>query len=112
MTVSLSEKHSDAIAAVIDEVVRPGAAQTDKLGEFPRASIDALAGAGLLGLVSSAEVGGGGAGLADATVVVEQLAGVRSPGCGPRSSAGTTRWQGLPGSTRTCSTPSSSWPPA
>lgn len=46
---------------------------TDR-GEFPAASVAALREAGLLGLVSSREVGGRGEGLAAAAVVVERLA--------------------------------------
>jgi isovaleryl-CoA dehydrogenase len=66
----------DSLRQVIDDVIRPAAEETDRCGEFPRASVDALRAAGFLGMVSSPEVGGGGAALADAAVVVEQLAGV------------------------------------
>jgi hypothetical protein len=37
---------------VIDEVVAPAAVEVDRLGAFPRVSIDALGQAGLLGLLS------------------------------------------------------------
>src|ERR1039458_1714814 len=67
--------YHDALAPVITDVVAPNAAAVDQEGRFPRASIDALAGAGILGLISSADVGGGGAGLRDAASVIEQLAG-------------------------------------
>jgi isovaleryl-CoA dehydrogenase len=70
--MSLNE---DALSAVIADVVAPNAAAVDTEGRFPRASLDALAGAGILGLISSADVGGGGAGLRDAASVIEQLAG-------------------------------------
>jgi alkylation response protein AidB-like acyl-CoA dehydrogenase len=40
---------------------------------FPRQTIDSLAQEGLLGLISSAEVGGRGAGLKQASAVIEQL---------------------------------------
>jgi alkylation response protein AidB-like acyl-CoA dehydrogenase len=69
-------QNSHLLRQVIDEVVQPAATQTDRRGEFPRTSIEALAAAGILGMVSSPEVGGGGAGLADAAAVVEQLAGI------------------------------------
>ncbi len=49
------------------------AADTDR-GIFPKATLKAMAEAGLLGLVSSREVGGLGAGLAAAAHVVERLA--------------------------------------
>lgn len=49
-------------------------AQAADTGQFPRASLDALADAGLLGLISAASVGGKGLGLAEAARVVERLA--------------------------------------
>lgn len=66
---------SDLLRQVIEAVVQPAAAETDLRGEFPRASIEALSAAGIIGMISSPEVGGGGAGLANAAAVVEQLAG-------------------------------------
>ena len=54
---------SDALERVIDEVVAPGAAEVDATGKFPREAIGALGRAGVLGLTTSAEVGGGGQGL-------------------------------------------------
>jgi alkylation response protein AidB-like acyl-CoA dehydrogenase len=65
----------DALAPVLSGVVGPAAAQVDREGGFPRAAVDALGRAGLLGLVSAREVGGGGQGLRAATEVVERLAG-------------------------------------
>lgn len=56
-------------------VVEEAAAEVDRAGTFPRGSIDALAAAGLLGLVSAADVGGGGHGMRAAASVVERLAG-------------------------------------
>lgn len=49
------------------------AAAADR-GEFPKATLDALAESGLLGLVSATSVGGKGQGLAEAAAVVERLA--------------------------------------
>ena len=68
-------RYEDVLATVITEVVAPNAQAVDQQGSFPRASIDALAGIGLLGLVSSADVGGEGGGMGDAAAVIEQLAG-------------------------------------
>jgi isovaleryl-CoA dehydrogenase len=65
----------DALAPVLSEVVEPAAVRVDREGAFPRAAVDALGQAGLLGLVSAREVGGGGEGLRAATEVVERLAG-------------------------------------
>jgi alkylation response protein AidB-like acyl-CoA dehydrogenase len=65
----------DALAPVLSQVVEPAAVRVDREGAFPRAAVDALGRAGLLGLVSAREVGGGGQGLRAATEVVERLAG-------------------------------------
>ena len=64
----------DALSRVITDVVAPAAADVDRLGTFPAASIAALGDAGILGLVSATEVGGGGAGLDTAASVIERLA--------------------------------------
>ncbi|MET8203406.1 acyl-CoA dehydrogenase family protein [Micromonospora taraxaci] len=65
---------ADTLGAVIDEVIRPQATSVDREGTFPRAGVDALAAAGLLGLASSPEVGGGGHGMRPVAEVVERLA--------------------------------------
>src|SRR5436853_3780558 len=66
--------HESALARVIDDVVEPGAAAVDRDGIYPRAQLDALGEAGILGLASSPNVGGGGGSLAAAASVVEELA--------------------------------------
>lgn len=55
-------------------VIAPAAAENDLKGTWPGASIDALAGAGLLGLTVSKEQGGLGAGPSDFITVVEAIA--------------------------------------
>jgi alkylation response protein AidB-like acyl-CoA dehydrogenase len=82
--------YHDALARVIDEVVAPGAAEVDAAGVFPRRQIEALAGAGLLGLTVPAEFSGGGEGLRAASCVVRELGAV----CG--STAITAVEQGRP----------------
>jgi alkylation response protein AidB-like acyl-CoA dehydrogenase len=69
------ERDLDALERVIDETVRPAAGRVDATGEFPRASVDALAAAGLLGLPVRESAGGGGGDLAHAAEVVRALAG-------------------------------------
>ncbi len=64
----------DRLEGVVVGVVEPAAPTVDRDGVFPRAAIDALAATGLLGLVSSPEIGGLGCGLAEASAVVERLA--------------------------------------
>ena len=66
--------YQDALTRVIEDVVAPNAAETDRTGAFPRANVDALAEGGILGLCSATEVGGGGQGPRAAAEVVEGLA--------------------------------------
>ncbi len=78
MTVTESRNEAPAYAAalaqVIAEVIAPAAVEVDATASFPRAGISALGQAGLLGLISAAEVGGGGQGIRAATQAVEQVA--------------------------------------
>jgi isovaleryl-CoA dehydrogenase len=67
--------YPDALERVVTDVVAPGATATDTAGSFPRAAIDALAEAGILGLTAPPELGGGGGALREAAAVVERLAG-------------------------------------
>ena len=68
----------ETILAKTDEiaagVVAANAGRVDADGAFPQASVDALAAAGLLGLVSAEEVGGLGQAHRAAALVVERLA--------------------------------------
>lgn len=64
----------DALEQIVQTVVVPAVHDTDQNAQFPRTSVDALGKAGLLGLLSSADVGGMGLGLADACRVVERIA--------------------------------------
>jgi alkylation response protein AidB-like acyl-CoA dehydrogenase len=64
----------EALEKVAVEVIRPAAAAVDQSSAFPRASIDALGKAGLLGLISAKEVGGMGQGLRAAAMAVERIA--------------------------------------
>src|SRR5919106_383627 len=73
-TVVGSRSYLDALDEVIENVIAPDARDVDETARFPRGSMDALAEAGLLGLVSAEEIGGAGGGLPDATIVVERVA--------------------------------------
>ncbi|WP_370934569.1 acyl-CoA dehydrogenase family protein [Amycolatopsis sp. cg13] len=71
----MSFDHATAVASVVEQTVAPQADRVDRSGEFPRDGVNALGKAGLLGLISSSEVGGAGGSLADAAHVIEKLAG-------------------------------------
>lgn len=64
----------EALERVVQTEVVSAVQETDQLARFPRATLNALGGEGLLGLLSSTEVGGMGLGLADACRVVERIA--------------------------------------
>ncbi|MEP6298397.1 MAG: acyl-CoA dehydrogenase family protein [Ilumatobacter sp.] len=64
----------DVLEEIITTVVEPGATDVDTNGEFPRAALTALGEAGLLGLLSSTDVGGLGGTLGEAAHVVRRLA--------------------------------------
>ncbi len=70
----MSERYLDTLEQIIADVVAPAAPMVDQAGTFPRASIDALAQAGLFGLISAKEVGGMGYAHRAATLLVERLA--------------------------------------
>jgi alkylation response protein AidB-like acyl-CoA dehydrogenase len=63
-----------ALAPILADVVAPAAAEIDRTGAYPRAALDALGRAGLLGLISAPEVGGMGEGHRAATAVVQSIA--------------------------------------
>lgn len=64
----------DALVKIISETVAPAAEEIDRTGAFPHAALRSLGEAGLLGLISSGEVGGLGQSHRAATIVVEQIA--------------------------------------
>jgi len=63
-----------ALTPVLTDLVAPAAAEVDRSGTYPRAALDALGRAGLLGLISAPEVGGRGEGHRAATAVVQAVA--------------------------------------
>lgn len=70
----IPDNYQETLDQIISEVIAPAAAEIDQQGTFPRASIEALGRAGLLGLISANEVGGLGQGHRAATIVVERIA--------------------------------------
>lgn len=71
----MRELDTGSLAKIVAEVVEPGAQSVDRDGAFPRASIDALAQAGFLGLLSAEDVGGMGQTLRAAAHLVELVGG-------------------------------------
>jgi alkylation response protein AidB-like acyl-CoA dehydrogenase len=63
-----------AVDRIVAETVAPAAAEVDRAGTFPRAALEAFGRAGLLGLVSSREVGGLGESHRAAAQDVERVA--------------------------------------
>lgn len=63
----------DVLEEIIATVVEPGAADVDAQGTFPRGAVRALGEQGLLGLMSSTDVGGMGLGLGEAAQVIRRL---------------------------------------
>src|SRR5688572_12007163 len=64
----------ETLEKIAVDVIRPIAPDVDQSGSFPRAAVDALSKAGLLGLISATEVGGAGQGLRAAVMAVERVA--------------------------------------
>lgn len=64
----------DTLDRIIKDVIAPAADELDQSGTFPRAAIEALGQAGLLGLISAKEIGGLGEAHRAATAVVERIA--------------------------------------
>ena len=72
MTTAATSPYLETLEQVITNVIAPAAFEIDRTGAFPRAALDALSKAGLLGLVSAKEVGG--LGEAHRAATLERLA--------------------------------------
>jgi alkylation response protein AidB-like acyl-CoA dehydrogenase len=64
----------DKVREISERVIGPGADEHDRVGDWPGASIKALADAGMFGLTLPEELGGMGKGPSDFVAVVEELA--------------------------------------
>jgi alkylation response protein AidB-like acyl-CoA dehydrogenase len=71
---ALTPTYLTTLEQIVADIVEPAAIAIDQDSTFPRAAVDALGAAGLLGLISSVEVGGLGQGHRAAAQVVERLA--------------------------------------
>jgi isovaleryl-CoA dehydrogenase len=65
--------YESVLSAVIERSVGPQAVEIDRTGAFPREAVQALGEAGLLGLLSARNVGGGGESLEAAAHVIETV---------------------------------------
>src|SRR5258708_5217550 len=63
----------DDLEQVITETIAPLASEIDQAGAYPRAALEALGKAGLLGLISAKDVGGLGEAHRAATLVIEEV---------------------------------------
>lgn len=63
-----------SVDRVVDQTIAPAAVAVDTAGQFPAASILALAQCGALGVLSDPSVGGSGVGLGAAVAIVERVA--------------------------------------
>jgi alkylation response protein AidB-like acyl-CoA dehydrogenase len=66
--------YMDKLNKIVEEIIAPMAVEIDQMGAFPRAGMQALGEAGLLGLISATEVGGLGQGHRAAALAVERVA--------------------------------------
>ncbi len=66
--------YQEALDRIINDIVAPNAIEIDRSGAYPRAALQALGEAGLLGLISSKEVGGMGYAHRAAVEVIERIA--------------------------------------
>ncbi len=71
-----TQNYLDTLEEVVNRVIAPAAADIDSSSSFPRAGMQALGDAGLLGLISAEEVGGMGQGHRAAALAVERVAQV------------------------------------
>ena len=76
MSTTATMSYVQELNSIIGDIISPSARSTDKTATFPRANITALGQAGILGLISSKEVGGMGLGLREAAAVVEAISKV------------------------------------
>ena len=75
MTATIrTENYMEALDKVIEDIIAPAATEIDATGKYPRAGMEALGKAGLLGLISAVEVGGMGQGHRAAALAVELVA--------------------------------------
>jgi alkylation response protein AidB-like acyl-CoA dehydrogenase len=73
-TTATNTDYVTRLEQVVTDVIAPAAIEIDAAGSYPRAAMEALGKAGLLGLISAEEVGGLGQGHRAAAMAVERIA--------------------------------------
>lgn len=73
-TTATQTNYLELLEPIARDIIAPNAMDVDQNGTFPRAALNALGDAGLLGLISSPDVGGMGQNLRAAAFVVERIA--------------------------------------
>ncbi len=73
-TTTSHSSYLDTLEGIMTEIITPLAIEIDQTGAYPRAALEALGKAGLLGLISAREVGGLGEAHRAASLVVEKIA--------------------------------------
>jgi alkylation response protein AidB-like acyl-CoA dehydrogenase len=69
-----AQPYEEILENICRNTIAPAAADVDRESAFPQQSLDALAGAGLLGAMSATEMGGLGLGLGGAARIVRRIA--------------------------------------
>jgi len=74
MSSVTSANLGETLEALCHDTIAPAAPEVDRAGSFPDRAIDAVRAAGLLGALSSRDIGGLGLGLREASLVVRRVA--------------------------------------
>jgi alkylation response protein AidB-like acyl-CoA dehydrogenase len=70
----MPQSHLERLAPIVTDIIGPNAVSVDRDAKFPREALEAMGQAGLLGLVSAEDVGGGGGGISEAADVIREIA--------------------------------------
>jgi alkylation response protein AidB-like acyl-CoA dehydrogenase len=74
MTSVTAANLGETLDRLCHDTIAPAAPEADRTGAFPDGALDALRAAGLLGALSSRDVGGPGLGLREASLIVRRVA--------------------------------------
>lgn len=74
METTTQSNYLERLEPIVTDIIAPEATDVDQNATFPRKALEAMSSAGMMGLISSPEVGGKGQGLRAAALVVERIA--------------------------------------